>query len=332
MKLVIVLVVGIVLYFIVSLIYKKFWHKGLNISVEFENEVVRVGEDNNLVEKISNDKVLPLPILQIRFAVSKTFKFSEVKKNSAVTDQMYRSDYFSVMPFQKVTRSYPFRCVDRGCFQLATIDVFGMDFFISKARRMTLKTPRLLYVLPKPIKDMNVPESIENVMNSIKEEGEDRKCIVLLNTELNSMSKADELVEDGIRIADYFVSRCYKDSIPIKFFTNGVDMLTGEECRLDAVSDVDDKISLEKTIARIDTSKQPRAFKHILAAAEKLDEGNTDFVIISNNRKSDFVKILAEFMEKGHSTRLIIPEFKNVDIAPYEDDKDKIVKWVVEND
>lgn len=332
MKLVIVLIVGIVLYFIVSIIYKRFWHKGLNISVEFDQETVRVGEDNNLVEKISNDKVLPLPILQIRFAVSKTFKFAEIKKNSAVTDQMYRSDFFSVMPFQKVTRSYPFKCAERGCFQLATIDVFGMDFFISKARRMTLKTPRLLYVLPKPISDMSVPESIEKIVSAIKEEGEGRSCVVLLNTELNSMSKADELVEDGIRIADYFVTRCYKDKISVRFLTNGVDMITGEECRLDAVSVVDDKISLEKTIARIDTSKQPRAFKHILNAAEKMDDGNTDFVVISNNRKSDFVKVLNEFMEKGHSTRLIIPEFKNVDIAPYEDDKDKIVKWVVEND
>ena len=38
MKLLIVLLVGIILYFLVSLIYKRFWHKGLNISVEFEND------------------------------------------------------------------------------------------------------------------------------------------------------------------------------------------------------------------------------------------------------------------------------------------------------
>ena len=202
-----------------------------------------------------------------------------------------------------------------------------MDFFISKARRMTLKTPRLMYVLPKPIVDMSVPENIDSIMTAIKKE-EDRKCVVLLNTELNSMSRADELVEDGLRIADYFINRCYKDQIPVQFFTNGIDMITGEECRHDAVSDTDDKESLEKTIARIDVTKVPRAFKHILAAAEKLDDGNTDFIVISNNRKSDFVKILGEFMDKGHSTKLIIPEFKDVDIAPYEDDKEKVVKWV----
>lgn len=331
MKLLIVLCVGIILYFAVSVIYKRFWHKGLNISVEFENDAVREGEDTNLIEKISNDKVLPISILQIRFALPKTFKFAEVKKSSAVTDQIYRSDYFSVLPFQKVTRSYPFKCLKRGCYQLATIDVFGMDFFISKARRMTLKTPRLMYVLPKPIVDMSVPENIDSIMTTIKKE-EDRKCVVLLNTELNSMSRADELVEDGLRIADYFVNRCYKDQIPVKFFTNGIDMITGEECRHDAVSDTDDKESLEKTIARIDVTKVPRAFKHILAAAEKLDDGNTDFIVISNNRKSDFVKALGEFMDKGHSTKLVIPEFKDVDIAPYEDDKEKVVKWVVEND
>ena len=165
MKLLIVLLVGIILYFLVSLIYKRFWHKGLNISVEFENDTVREGDDNNLIEKISNDKVLPISILQIRFALPKVFKFAEVKKSSAVTDQIYRSDYFSVLPYQKVTRYYPFKCTKRGCYQLASIDVFGMDFFISKARRMTLKTPRLMYVLPKPIHDMSVPENIDNVMS-----------------------------------------------------------------------------------------------------------------------------------------------------------------------
>lgn len=331
MKLVIVLLVGIVLYFLVSIIYKRFWHKGLNISVEFENDAVREGEDNNLIEKISNDKVLPISILQIRFALPKTFKFAEVKKSSAVTDQIYRSDYFSVLPYQKVTRSYPFKCLKRGCYQLATIDVFGIDFFMKNARRMTLKTPRLMYVLPKPIKDMGVPENIDNVMESIKK-GDDRKCVILLNTELNSMSRADELVEDGLRIADFFVDRCYKDGIPVKFLTNGIDMITGVECKTDAVSDTDDKSTLEKTIARIDATKVPGAFKHVLGAAEKLDDGNTDFIVISNNRKTDFVKVLGEFMDKGHSTKLIIPEFKDVDITPYEDDKDKIVKWVVEND
>ena len=63
-----------------------------------------------------------------------------------------------------------------------------------------------------------------------------------------------------------------------------------------------------------------------------VDDGSTDFVVISNNRKSDFVKQLDEFIAKGHSVKLIIPEFKEVDITPYEDDKEKIVKWVVEND
>ena len=332
MKLVIVLLVGIILYILVSLIYKRFWHKGLNISVEFESDMVREGDDNKLIEKISNDKVLPINILQIRFALPKVFKFAEVKKSSAVTDQIYRSDYFSVLPYQKVTRYYPFKCTQRGCYQLASIDVFGMDFFISKARRMTLKTPRLMYVLPKPIHDISVPENIDKIMSSIKEDGESRRCVVLLNTELNSMSRADELVEDGVRIADYLVERCYKENIPVKFFTNGIDMITGEECKTGVVSDIENKESLQKTISRIDITKSPRAFKHVLGEAERLDDGNTDFVIISNNRKSDFVKLLEEFIAKGHVAKLVIPEFKDVDITPYEDDKEKIVKWVVEND
>ena len=332
MKLLIALAVGIVLYFVVSIIYKRFWHKGLNIAVEFEQEVLRVGESNTMVEKISNDKILPISILQIRFAITKTFKFAEAKKNSAASDQNYRSDFFSVLPYQKVTRSYPCKCTKRGCFQLSSIDVFGMDFFISKARRMSLKTPKLVYVLPKKLGEMSIPDSVSKALASVDTE-QNGKCMILLNTELNSMSKAEELVEDGICIADAVISHCFKNNIPVSLRTNAADLITGEECVTGVVSDTDDEISLEKTLARIDATKNVRAFKHIMHEAAKDDKGNILYILISNNRKSDFVKVYNEFIEEGeHNTLLIIPEFNNVDIAPFEDDKEKVVKWVVEND
>lgn len=332
MKLLIALAVGIVLYFAVSIIYKRFWHKGLNIAVDFEQDVLRVGESNTMIEKISNNKILPISILQIRFAITKTFKFAEAKKNAAVTDQNYRSDFFSVMPFQKVTRSYPLKCTKRGCFQLSSIDVFGMDFFISKARRMTLKTPKLVYVLPRKLGDTSLPEGVEKPLAELAGD-EDRSVVVMLNTELNSMSKAEELIEDGISIADTIISYCFKNNIKVSMYTNAVDMITGEDCRTGVVSDIDDEISLEKTLARIDTTKNPKAFKHVVVDVERMDARKTLYIIVSNNRKSDFVKTYNEFVEDDkHEAILIVPEFKNVDIAPFEDDKEKVIKWVVEND
>lgn len=332
MKLLIALAVGIVLYLIVSIIYKRFWHKGLNIAVDFEQDVVRVDDSNTMIEKIANNKVLPISILQIRFAITKTFKFAEAKKNAAVSDQTYRSDFFSVLPYQKVTRSYPFKCTKRGCYKISSIDVFGMDFFISKARRMTLKSPKLVYVLPKKLGEIAIPDRVIEALTEVKQT-QGKKCVILLNTELNSMSKAEELIEDAIKIADAIVCHCFKDKVPVALYTNAVDMVTGEDCRTEIISAVDDEASLEKTLARIDTTKNPKAFKHVLGDMNKFDKDNTQFIVISNNRKSDFVKVYEEFAgEGGHSSMLIIPEFKNVDIAPFEDDKEKVVKWVVEND
>ena len=46
---------------------------------------------------------------------------------------------------------------------------------------------------------------------------------------------------------------------------------------------------------------------------------------ICNNRKDEFTPF-------RYTLRCVNRRFKDVDITPYEDDTEKIVKWVVEND
>ena len=72
----------------------------------------------------------------------------------------------------------------------------------------------------------------------------------------------------------------------------------------------------------------PKEFLEILHTTEKLKDATRHCT--TSNRRTESV---AE-----HSWRISLmaymlkSEFKEVDITPYEDDKEKIVKWVVEND
>ena len=130
MKLLIALAAGAALYFAQLLLYRRFWDRDLNISVDFAQSVVREGDGNELVEIISNDKRLPLPVLQVKFAITRRFLFQE-QENSKVTDQYYRNDYYSLMPYQKITRRYGFICSKRGCYTMNGMDVVCKDLFLS---------------------------------------------------------------------------------------------------------------------------------------------------------------------------------------------------------
>lgn len=104
MRLLLVIAIGFLLYIIQKRVFKKYWLKGLQVNIDFEEPIVREGDKNALIEVIKNDKALLLPVLQLKFSITRTFVFPK-EKNSAVTDQYYRNDYFSCRPFQIITRN-----------------------------------------------------------------------------------------------------------------------------------------------------------------------------------------------------------------------------------
>ena len=59
-----------------------------------------------LLERVENRKLLPLPMLKVKFQVSRNLRFSD-EGDGAVTDKYYRNDILSLGPRQRVTRKIP---------------------------------------------------------------------------------------------------------------------------------------------------------------------------------------------------------------------------------
>lgn len=72
------------------------------------------GESCELLETIENRKLLPLPVLKVKFQVSRQLAFEDAGTESSVTDQYYRNDVFSVRPYTRHIRSLRFTCKKRG--------------------------------------------------------------------------------------------------------------------------------------------------------------------------------------------------------------------------
>lgn len=166
MKLFIALLCGILMYFAQMYLYKRLWDRGLSVTIDFERPVVRAGEENELIEVISNDKWLPLPVVQIKFAITRTFRFKS-SDNSAVTDQYYRNDYYSLLPYRRITRKYGFVCTQRGCFRMSGMDVICKDLFLTGIMLRSLKHEEMVCVLPSRIPLEEVPVSARELMGEI---------------------------------------------------------------------------------------------------------------------------------------------------------------------
>lgn len=97
-------------WFLQKKLYQKNWQKNLKIQVSFQDSAIYEGEESTLKEVVVNDKLLPIPALELGISMSRNLEFDrEAKANASITDQSYKRDVFSFLFHQQVTRTLPFQ-------------------------------------------------------------------------------------------------------------------------------------------------------------------------------------------------------------------------------
>ena len=75
-------------WFLQKKLYQKNWQKNLKIQVSFQDSAIYEGEESTLKEVIVNDKLLPIPALELGISMSRNLEFDrEAKANASITDQ-----------------------------------------------------------------------------------------------------------------------------------------------------------------------------------------------------------------------------------------------------
>lgn len=147
-------------------LYRGFWDRGIWAELSFREENVQAGGETVLLEVVENRKWLPAPSLKVKFQCSRKLVFSDTD-NSAVTDQYYRNDLFSVMPFQRITRSHRVRCPHRGYFGISGIDLVATDLFFSEELHGHLPGNAGIYVLPGFYESPLLQEAVRRISGEI---------------------------------------------------------------------------------------------------------------------------------------------------------------------
>ena len=158
---------ALLLWEIQSVWYAKHWDEELFVSLAFSRKSTVRGESCELLETIENRKLLPLPVLKVKFQVSRQLAFEDAGTESSVTDQYYRNDVFSVRPYTRHIRSLRFTCKKRGFYSINGLDVVAGDLFLTHELPKSLPVDSQLYVYPRPFRGMDFNGALRQLSGEV---------------------------------------------------------------------------------------------------------------------------------------------------------------------
>ena len=98
-----------------SFIYSTWGLSRIQYQRIFSKHTVFEGEEIEMIDEISNKKLLPIPWLRLESKIHASLKFSKASSqdNDIDSDEFHRT-LFSLMPYQKVKRRQKLTCTKRG--------------------------------------------------------------------------------------------------------------------------------------------------------------------------------------------------------------------------
>ena len=167
MRLLAAIAIIIIIFFVEKRVFSYYWSKGLSVSLLFSKNYIECGEKVYLIERVTNDKLLPLPVFHLKFAVDRSFVFDEMD-NSVVTDFYHRTDVFSIMGRQRIERKLGFVGTKRGVYTIPSANITVKDFFLISSFAEVVDADATMYVLPTKMKVPQYLDIFSGIMGEIK--------------------------------------------------------------------------------------------------------------------------------------------------------------------
>ncbi len=148
MELVVLIIIVSAVWWLQSLIYKKYAFHALHYTCRFDKGEATAGEQIELIEVVENNKILPLPWFKAEINTSKWLDFPK----SEVTDRTrFLASFFTVRSYQKVTRSWKVKCLKRGVFHIEKIILVSSDLLHGTMLSRSAPAGSTVMVLPVPL-------------------------------------------------------------------------------------------------------------------------------------------------------------------------------------
>lgn len=131
-------------------IYTSFGLKNLDYECYFSKDEVVEGDEVELIEILTNRKILPLPWVKTEISTSKYLVFANAQ--SQITDQTrFVPSFFMLKSYSRVMRKWKLKCTRRGVFTIETVPIISTDLFGNRSISRGFDVHKSLIVLPKPL-------------------------------------------------------------------------------------------------------------------------------------------------------------------------------------
>ena len=140
------------MYFVLNIVYGKLWKNGLQAELRFEERDVEEGDETILVETVTNDKFLPLPVVKLSFKMDRSLEIDD-DRNATVSDRTNVSEFFGMSGYEEVTRRQPVRARKRGYYLISEAAIALPDFFTEGVRYLSTSQAASLLVCPRMLED-----------------------------------------------------------------------------------------------------------------------------------------------------------------------------------
>lgn len=147
MGIIAILIIICISVFIETLIYKKLALKNIEYNIYLSKHEVNEGDDIEIIEEISNNKMLPVSWLKTEISTSRWLEFYGTDANEASKRRIVPSVFF-LAPYSKCTRKWSVKCVKRGIFHLNDVTISASDLLGFNACTKILPVSEKLAVLP----------------------------------------------------------------------------------------------------------------------------------------------------------------------------------------
>lgn len=157
------LVVGLLLILAQGIVLGVPALKRISYQREFAKKQCYAGDELEMVEKISNEKRLPVPWLRLEAMMPASFIFHTGAELGISRGDIYQNhqSLFSLKPYTRITRKHFFTCQHRGVYPLETVTMTGGDLLgvYSSARKQPVSEQ--ITVFPALFADHEMPTSYE---------------------------------------------------------------------------------------------------------------------------------------------------------------------------
>lgn len=300
-------------------VYFRRWDKGLTLELRFPEKGVSEGEQGELIETITNAKLLPLLFASVSFRAPRRLAFY----GKEYDHDIFREDRLTIFSFEQITRKLPFTALRRGfytvgesnistndllfrekyirhypagCTVLVYPRVKGVENFPIDFRRLTGQVISRRSMIEDPfffrgIRDWAPTDSMRRInWNATARTGglkvnqfestHSQNVLLLLDFDGYNKSDHEELREDIIRIAAYLSGVLLKAGIPTGMTTNAFAAGGTERAQTKCRNGRSHYDTLLSEMALIDADRLSGSFGPLLDSLGRESTG-TQFILIS---------------------------------------------------